>query len=109
MDLRLYYAKVRETEEKILEEFPLVVSHETSDGGKEGTRTEVPRRLAAKLTVDGQARLATPEETSVYREALAEGKRMSDAAAVAARLQVSVLSTAELDQLKRDARKHTKE
>jgi hypothetical protein len=109
MDLRLYYAKVRETEEKISEEFPLVVSNETADGGKEGTKTEVPRRLAAKLTVDGQARLATPEETSAYREALAEGKRITDQAAAAARLQVAVLSTTELDQLRRDARKHAKE
>ena len=39
-------------------EFPLVVSVETSDGGKGGTKTEVPRRLAAKLLVEGQARLA---------------------------------------------------
>ena len=109
MNLRNYYAKVRETEKKILEEFPLLVSLETPDGGKEGTKTEVPRRLAAKLTVEGQARLATADEVSVYREAVAEGKRMADQAAAASRLQLAVLSTTELDQLKRDARKHSKE
>lgn len=109
MNLRLYYAKVRETESKITEEFPLVVSLETADGGKEGTKTEVPRRLAAKLTVEKQARFATAEEVSVYREALLEGKRMAEQAAAASRLQLAVLSTTELDQLKRDARKHAKE
>jgi hypothetical protein len=72
-------------------------------------KTEVARLLAAKLTVDGQARLATPEETSVYREALAEATRRAEQSAAAARLQLAVLSTTELDQLKRDARKRSKE
>ena len=108
MDLRIYYAKVREAEAGITEAFPLVVSQVTDDGGKEGTRTEVPRRLAAKLMVEGQARLATAEEAAVYREALVEGARMAEQAMAASRLQLAVLSTTELDQLKRDARKHTK-
>jgi hypothetical protein len=58
--------------------------------------------------VEGQVRLATPEESAAYRESLAETQRASEQAAVAARVQVSVLSTTELEQLRRDARKHTK-
>ena len=108
MDLRLFYQKIRETESGIAEEFPVVVSRETGDGGKAGTKTEVPRRLAAKMVVEGQARMATAEESAAYRESLAESRRQMEQAAAAARLQISVLSTRELDQLRQDARKQTK-
>ena len=55
MDLQVYYQKIRDMETKITDEFPLMVSMETADGGKGGTKTEVPRRLAAKLLVEGIA------------------------------------------------------
>ncbi len=100
MDLRLYYQKIREIETRISEEFPIVVSRETADGGKEGIRTEVPRKLAAKLMVEGLARLASSEEALQFREMLLEAKRMAEQAAAAARVQLAVLSTAELDRLK---------
>ena len=106
MDLQVYYQKIREMEGKIAEEFPLVVSVATQDGGKGGTTTEVQRRLAAKLVIDGQARLANKEELKAYREALAEAKRIAERAAAAARLQVTVLSTTELDRLRSEARAH---
>ena len=108
MDLRLYYQKIREKEASITEEFPVVVSRETGDGGKEGTQTEVPRRLAAKMVVEGQARMATAEETAGYRERQAEARRQIEQSAAAGRLQISVLSTKELEQLRLDARKQTK-
>jgi hypothetical protein len=62
MDLRIYYQKVRDTEAKIAEDFPVVVSRETPDGGKPGVRTQVPRRIAAKMIVEGIADLAKPKE-----------------------------------------------
>jgi hypothetical protein len=108
MDLQMYYQKIREMEGKIADEFALVVSVETADGGKGGTKTEVPRRLAAKLVVEGLARLATKDEVKAYREVLAEAKRLAEGAAAAARLQLTVLSTAELDRL-RSAARSTKE
>jgi hypothetical protein len=104
MDLQVYYQKIREMETKIADEFPLVVSMDTSDGGKSGTKTEVPRRLAAKLLVEGQARLASKDEMKAHRDLLAEAKRMAERAAAAARLQLTVLSTTELDRLRSDAR-----
>ena len=55
-----------------------MVSVETSDGGKGGTKTEVPRRLAAKLVVEGLARLASKDELKAYREMLAEAKRLAE-------------------------------
>lgn len=104
MDLQLYYQKIRETETKIADEFALVVSLETSDGGKSGRKTEVPRRLAAKLLVEGQVRLATKDELKAHRESLAEAVRLAERAAAAAKLQLTVLSTNELDRLRSDAR-----
>ena len=104
MDLQAYYQKIREMEKTIAEEFPLIVSMETADGGKGGTKTEVARRLAAKLLVEGLVRLASKEELKAYRDLLAEAKRMAERAAAAARLQLTVLSTTELDRLRSEAR-----
>lgn len=59
MDVRVYYQKVRDVEAKIPGAFAEVVSVATPDGGKAGTITEVPRRVAAKMVVDGSATLAT--------------------------------------------------
>ena len=108
MDLQVYYQKVRETEELIPDEFTVIVSLKTGDGGKEGTQTEVPRRLAARMVADNLARLATGEELAAHRAAMAELKRQAEQTAAATRLQISVLSTRELEQLRADARKQTK-
>src|ERR1017187_10402488 len=104
MDLQMYYQKIRETEAKMADEYALVVSLETSDGGKSGRKTEVPRRLAAKMLVEGQIRLASKDETKVHREALAEAKQVAEREAAVARLQLTVLSTTELDPLRSGAR-----
>jgi hypothetical protein len=104
MDLQAYYQKIRDMETKITDEFPLLVSVETSDGGKGGTKTEVPRRLAAKLLVEGQARLASKDELKAHREMLAEAKRLAERAAAAERVQLTVLSSTELERLRGEAR-----
>jgi len=100
MDLRLYYQKIRDAEAKIEEEFPIVVSHETVDGGKAGMKTEVPRRLAAKLMVENLARLASEEEVKAYKAVTAEARRVAEQITQAAKMQVTVLSMAELERLK---------
>ncbi len=66
MDLRNYYQKVKDIASKIADNCTVIVSLETADGGKAGTQTEVPRALAAKMIVDGIARLATPEERQAF-------------------------------------------
>jgi len=104
MDLQMYFQKIRETEATITDEFALVVSVATEDGGKSGRKTQVARRLAAKLVVEGQVRLATEDETTAYRELQAEALRTAERAALAERLQLTVLSTAELDRLRNEAR-----
>jgi hypothetical protein len=105
MDLKHYYQKMREIEAKIVDEFPLVVSRETPDGGKEGTKTEVPKKLAAKLIVEGLARLASDEEKNLFRSLQAEAIRAAEQLAAAARMQVTVLASSELDRLRKAAAK----
>jgi len=72
MDLRVYYQKLRKTESEIPDEFPVVVSRETSDGGKQGLLTQVPRVLAARLITDGKADLAGVKEASQFLAKSAE-------------------------------------
>ena len=58
MDLRGYYQKIREVESTIADAFAVIVSLESPDGGKAGTQTEVTRSLAARMIVNGLAKLA---------------------------------------------------
>lgn len=66
MDLRAYYQKIRKLEADLPGPFVVVVSRETSDGGRAGVLTEAPRGLAAKLIVDERASLASPEQTAEF-------------------------------------------
>jgi hypothetical protein len=99
MDLRLYYQRIRDKESEITEAFPIVVSNETADGGKPGVLTEVTPGIAAKMVVDGVARLATAQEAKTFRAAQVEAKRVADQAA-AGKVQFTVVSTTELNNLK---------
>jgi hypothetical protein len=100
MDLKLYYQKIRAKESEITEAFPIVVSNETADGGKPGVLTEVTSGIAAKMVVDGVARLATAQEAKAFRAVQVDAKRVADQAAAAAKVQFTVVSTTELNKLK---------
>lgn len=100
MDLKVYYRKLREVEAGIAEEYPIVVSRETADGGKEGVYSEVTRAVAARMLVEGRARLASPEEAAEYRERMAEARRIAEQQAAAGRVQLTVISEAELRALR---------
>ena len=67
MDLRAYYQKIRRIEAGITEASVVVVSRETSDGGRAGVRTDVPRAVAARLIADEKADLASEEDTAKFR------------------------------------------
>ena len=92
MDLTMYYEKIREVRAKIKAEFVVAVSLETPDGGKAGIFTEVPRAIAAKMFVDGQARAATAAEERDFHEAQAKAKLAADQAAAAARMTFNVVA-----------------
>lgn len=104
MDLRVYYQKIRQTEASITEEHVVVVSCETPDGGRAGVKTETPRAVAAKLVVEGRARLASAEEAAAFREAAAEASRKAEQVANAGKLQLAVLTEPELRALKSTTR-----
>lgn len=66
MDPREFFRRVRMTQVTIDEPFVVVVSSETTDGGREGVLSFVSRETAARLMVKGFATLATPEQTEAY-------------------------------------------
>ena len=110
MDLRVYYQKIREWEAKIAQEFPVVKSKDTADGGKTGTLTEVTKQIAAKLIVDGVAELAGQAEVEKFRAVIAKAKQVADAAsAAAAALQLTLVPRQELDALRANQTSGTKE
>src|SRR5437660_6944244 len=91
MDLRSYYSKVRDAEGLLTGEYLVVVSLETSEGGKEGVSTEVPRRIAAKLIAEGRARVATEQETAQFHKANRDAKKQYELNEAAQRVQVMVI------------------
>jgi len=91
MDLKIYYQKVRDAQAKITEEYPIVVSEPTDNGGKAGVAVEVSRAVAARMIVDGTARPATAAEVAAFRKEMANAKRQADEAAAAERGGVAVV------------------
>jgi hypothetical protein len=69
MDLRTWYRKVRDAEAALTGEHFVLVSLATSEGGKDGVRTEAPRSIAAKLIAEARARVASDEEAREFHEA----------------------------------------
>ncbi|HXM41614.1 MAG TPA: hypothetical protein VN924_10200 [Bryobacteraceae bacterium] len=100
MDLQVYFKKIRAMEESLKDPSAVLVSLETQDGGREGVRTEVPRRIAARMVVEGAARLATADEAREFQEQKAEAKRQADQLAAASRMQFTVISPNEMRKLK---------
>jgi hypothetical protein len=101
MDLKVYYQKIREWEAKIVEDFPVVISKETGDGGKPGTLTEVSKALAAKLIVDGIAMLAGEDELKQFRAQIAAAKAEADRrVAMLAAMQMTLVPKQEIDHLR---------
>ncbi len=104
MDLRMFYQKLRKIEQEITDPHVVVVSHETSDGGRAGQKSEVSRSIAARLIVEGRARLATAEEVAEYRSAIDQARQEAEQRATAQRIQVSVVSEADFRAIKSASR-----
>ncbi len=100
MSLTGFFQKIRDVETAILETFPIIVSLATPDGGKEGAMVETPRRIAARMIVQGLARLAEEAEATLFRAAQAEATKLAEQTAAAAKVQLTVLTAAELNKLK---------
>jgi hypothetical protein len=101
MDLRAYYRKLRETETSITEDFPIVKSLATEEGGRAGRLTEVPRVAAARMLLEGSAELATAEETRDFRAAVKQALEAEEQRRQAAQIHFTILSEADLQSLQR--------
>lgn len=100
MDLKVFYQKLRKIEQEIADPHVLVVSNETPDGGRAGQKTEVTRAIAARLIVEGRARLAGAAEIAEYRGALDQARQDAEQRSMAQKIQVSVVSEADFRGLK---------
>lgn len=96
MDLKQYFRKIRQVEATLLDRFPLVVSLETSDGGKPGLISEISRTEAAKMIVEGRAVLASEEEKEFYRQQQACAKEAAEKAELAKRVQIAIVTDHDL-------------
>jgi hypothetical protein len=98
--LQKYFAAVRALEATLPDEFTVVVSEETNDGGAEGVMSEVPRRIACQMVVEKKARLATAEEKEAFYEREAARRREWEEAEMAKRIQVHVLAEGEKREIR---------
>ncbi|MBX5495548.1 MAG: hypothetical protein IRZ15_09460 [Bryobacteraceae bacterium] len=96
MDLRAYYARIKEVEAQIADEEVVVVSLATPDGGREGVAQEVSRSIAARLIAEGRARLASEAEASEHRARMLEAYQAAEKKAALAKTQFALVSEAEL-------------
>ena len=104
MDLRAFYQKLRKIEQEIADSHVVVVSHETPDGGRAGQLSEVSRFIAARLILEGRARLATVSEATEFREAAQKGVQEARQREMAGKVQVNVISEADLRAFKSSVR-----
>jgi len=104
MDLRGYYRKLRDIERGLQDEYVVVRSLATADGGIAGRLTEVAREVAARMAADGVAEVAAPDEVEAYRRELAERKKREDQKRTAAQISFTVLSESDLRSLRKTAK-----
>lgn len=105
MDIRAYFQKVREVEQGISTAWVFIQSLETSDGGKPGRICEVGREVAARLIVEGRARLATEAETAEYRSEVERRRVEAEQEKLAGKTQIAVFSEDTLRALKSSLKK----
>ncbi len=99
MDVKQYYRKINEIEAAITEQFPIVVSLDTSDGGRAGLLCEVPRAIAAKMIVEARAALASESDKQQYIDQQLTAKKAAEKAELSRRLQIAIISDTDLKAL----------
>jgi hypothetical protein len=87
---------MREIEGGLTEPYPVVISLETSDGGKPGMVCEVPRSVAAKMILEGRATLASVEQKELFLQQQETAKKTAEKAELARRLQVAIIADPDL-------------
>jgi len=97
MDLQKYYGRIRSMEREIAEEYPVIVSLKTPDGGQADVFTEAPRALAARLIVEGKARLASEREAQEFRQKQALERQQREEEELGGKLRLRVISDKDLE------------
>lgn len=100
MDLRMFYQKLHKIEQEITDPHVIVVSHETSDGGRAGQKVEVSRINAARLILEGRARQATADEAAEFRTAVETARHEAEQRALTDKVQLNVITDADLRSIK---------
>ena len=95
MDMRVYYRKVREKEAELPGESVVVLSLETPEGGKAGVPTEVSKRNAARLLVEGRAELASDEQADAFRQRVRDSKIAAEEQEAARRMEFTLVPASE--------------
>lgn len=96
MDLKQYFRKLREIENSLTEPYLVIVSLETSDGGKAGSMCEVPRTVAAQMIVERRANLASVEQKEIFFQQQEAARKAAEKAELARRVQVAILADPDL-------------
>lgn len=100
MNLRDFYKQVRDLESTMPDKDCVVVSLRTPDGGIAGVASEAPRSVAARLIVQGKARLATEQEATAHRTSVAEEHRRVAEERSLSKPSLTVLSDGDLRLLR---------
>jgi hypothetical protein len=104
MDLRAFFQKLSKIELEIVDPHVVMVSNETPDGGRPGQLAEVSRSNAARLILEGHAHLASAEESAEFRAAARKALEEAQQRLLAEKVQVNVISDADLRALKSASR-----
>jgi hypothetical protein len=96
MDVKQYFRRLREIEASLEEEFPVVVSTATPDGGRAGLVSEVTRLNAAKLIAEGRAVLATEQQRQTLQTEKVEALKAVQMAERAKQVHVTLVNDGEL-------------
>ncbi len=100
MDLKAFYRKIQEIERTIADDFVVVMSNETSDGGRADVPSEVSRRVASKMIVERRARLASEKETLAFKEAQNAARVRAEEERVAKKVHIAILPESQLHSKK---------
>ena len=100
MDLRAFYRRIRQLESEIAGSHAAIVSNETPDGGVAGQISEVAKEVAARMIVEGKARLATAAEAAEHRAGLERGMEVIRRAEALSRIPARLLTDGDIDAIR---------
>jgi len=109
MDLKGYYRKIREAESSLGEEFPILRSLATEEGGKAGRLVEVSRAVAARMLVDEIAELASTDEAAEFRSGIERAREKEQERRRAEQIQFTILAERDIDVLRKATRNARKD